>query len=244
MKTTKELQLKADMIETEEEVTGKVPPMHEVLYGVREGNEYQAMEGARRLNAMKLTGMIENPLQEKKYYLVKTLALLNFVSGEDEEMGQLLHKMEAEFVKKTSDAKTVDECSAVLEDMVKSYCALNEENTKQYSSLVQRIISAVAVEMKAPLTLQYFADALNVNSSYLSNLFRKETGQTITDYVTEKRIHHAAKALRFTKEPVKMVAKQVGIKDVQYFSRLFKKRMGITPTEYRDKFSPYSASRN
>ena len=71
------------------------------------------------------------------------------------------------------------------------------------------------------------------NSSYLSNLFRKEVGMTITEYVTNHRILHAADLLLTSMQPVKTIAKQVGFADVQYFSRVFKKKMGKTPSQFR-----------
>lgn len=75
---------------------------------------------------------------------------------------------------------------------------------------------------------------LNVNASYLSTLFKKEVGIPLTDYVNRQRIEQAKKLLIVTELPTKTIAQQCGIPDIYYFSRLFKKRTGVTPKLYRE----------
>jgi len=114
------------------------------------------------------------------------------------------------------------------------FCDMNSlKEIQRYSLLVQTVLQTVDRDLSQPLTLQDFAKKLNVNSSYLSNLFSKEVGVTLTEYVTAQRISYAADLLLTTQEPIKTVAKKAGIPDVQYFSRLFKKRTGQTPSQYR-----------
>jgi len=119
--------------------------------------------------------------------------------------------------------------------MAERLCSVNEKAKIRYPSLVQKIMECVSMDLQQPLTLQYFASLFNVNSSYLSNLFHKHTGVTITEYVTKVRIDHASTLLAYTREPVRDIARKVGITDVQYFSRLFKRLTGLTPTQYRDQ---------
>jgi len=83
------------------------------------------------------------------------------------------------------------------------------------------------------LSLKYLAQMQGINASYLSSLFRKETGQTITDYVNQKRMRMAMQLLGTTELQVQTVAQRCGIPDVNYFSKLFKKHAQRTPREYR-----------
>jgi len=64
-------------------------------------------------------------------------------------------------------------------------------------------------------------------------MFRKETGQTATDYVNLRRGRMACRLLGTTQLQVQTIALRCGIPDVNYFSKLFKKYMGRTPKEYR-----------
>ena len=104
---------------------------------------------------------------------------------------------------------------------------------KDYSPLTQRAITFIDTDLAADLSLRTISHALNISSSYLSTSFKKETGQTITDYINRRRISHAKHLLRSTALQVQTVAQQCGIIDVHYFSKVFKKIVGITPKQYR-----------
>lgn len=73
-----------------------------------------------------------------------------------------------------------------------------------------------------------------MSAGYLSTVFSKETGKTVTEYIREKRMKHAAFLLSTTHLQIQTVALHCGIMDVQYFSKTFKKFMGKTPKEYRE----------
>ena len=87
------------------------------------------------------------------------------------------------------------------------------------------------------LTLRSLAENFNVSPSYLSSLFRKETGYTLTDYINRRRVRHAMHLLKTTRLQVQTVAQHCGMMDVQYFSKIFKKVAGMTPKEYRNSVS-------
>ena len=73
-----------------------------------------------------------------------------------------------------------------------------------------------------------------LNSSYVSSLFKRETGSTLTNFVNNKRIEHAIYLLNTTKLPIQDIAVQCGITDVNYFTKLFKKIKNMTPSQYRE----------
>ena len=204
-----------------------------ILFAVKEGNLVQAREAALAYIESGIPGYLKDPLTEWKFMLVRMMTLLVEVITRSTSVTQYLEKRSEDFLRSIEAAQTEEECREMFVMFVEQVCNMNAEMGKQYSQLVQKIMEQVAMDLTQPLTLQYFSDRLNVNSSYLSNLFRQQTGVTITEYVTDKRITHAATLLAFTRNPIKTVAKQVGISDVQYFSRLFKRRMEMTPSQYR-----------
>ena len=206
-----------------------------ILYAVQEGNELQAREAAAQLSTVYEPRFLEDSLLEWQFFLIRIMTLLVAVIVEPPSVTQHIERRAQDAVKAIGIAKDIERCKEILIRMVDTACEFYKEAGRNYSVLVQKIIEQVALDLKQPLTLQYFSERLNVNSSYLSNLFRQQTGITITEYVTDKRIKHAAMLLSHTHQPIKMVAKQVGITDVQYFSRLFKRRMNMTPSEYRMK---------
>jgi YesN/AraC family two-component response regulator len=83
------------------------------------------------------------------------------------------------------------------------------------------------------LTLTLIAQALSVSKGYLSTLFKKETGKTLTQFIKEARIKHAVRLLRTTNLQVQTISQHCGIFDVQYFTKQFKQITGKSPSQYR-----------
>ena len=92
----------------------------------------------------------------------------------------------------------------------------------------------IDTDLSADLSLSALAEHQGISLGYLSTVFKKETGKTISEYVREKRINHAIHLLGTTHLQVQTVALHCGIMDVQYFSKIFKKQTGKTPKEYRE----------
>lgn len=86
---------------------------------------------------------------------------------------------------------------------------------------------------KEELSLEKVAEYLQLSPSYLSNVFKKETGQNFIDYVTEVRIGRAKFLLKTTDLKMAEIAREVGYADEYYFSKVFKKNVGESPLKYR-----------
>ncbi|MGV3487589.1 MAG: response regulator [Tuberibacillus sp.] len=83
------------------------------------------------------------------------------------------------------------------------------------------------------ISLQEFAAQHYMSDSYLSRLFKKQVGQTFSDYIMHKRIEKAKELLTMTALKTYEVASIVGYQDQRYFSQIFRKATGLTPSEYR-----------
>ncbi|GIO15151.1 hypothetical protein J19TS2_47060 [Cohnella xylanilytica] len=102
------------------------------------------------------------------------------------------------------------------------------------ASTADRICRLIDREYNRDIDLKYIADAVGFNASYISKLFSREKGETITDYLNRVRID---KAKQFLKDhpglKVYEIAHIVGYGDKIYFQKLFKRMVGVTPLEYR-----------
>jgi AraC-like DNA-binding protein len=92
-------------------------------------------------------------------------------------------------------------------------------------------------------TVSHFAKSLNISDSYLSDLLRKETGTNTQENIHLYVINRSKDILINTNKSISEIAYELGFEYPQYFSRLFKKKTGETPREYRenDILSPSSA---
>lgn len=105
---------------------------------------------------------------------------------------------------------------------------------KDFSSPVQKAITCIDSNLACDISLSVLASTQNISAGYLSTLFKKETGKTVTEYINNSRVEYAKKLLGTTKLQIQTIAQHCGILDVHYFSKLFKKYTGKTPKEYRD----------
>ena len=116
-------------------------------------------------------------------------------------------------------------------------CAAEIQNLKSQSE--NPIIKKARLYIEENLTdlqgLEPLAQILNVSPFYLSKLFKEETGETFINYLTSMRLEKAKKLLADRSMIIKEITADVGYNDQNYFSKLFKQRFGVTPSEYRAK---------
>lgn len=86
------------------------------------------------------------------------------------------------------------------------------------------------------ITVAELASYFGYNKAYLSNLFSREVGQTVTQYLHMLRLEQGRQLLLTTNESIRAVAEKVGIEDEKYFSRLFQKQFLLSPRSYRKKY--------
>ncbi|WP_253735906.1 response regulator [Paenibacillus sp. FJAT-26967] len=98
---------------------------------------------------------------------------------------------------------------------------------------VKRAISYIQDNLDHALTLQQVAGHVHVNPNHFSEVFKRETGVTYIEFVMRERIRRAAEILSETPIKISEVAKKVGYEDIKYFSQLFKKFTGQTPSDFR-----------
>ncbi len=82
-------------------------------------------------------------------------------------------------------------------------------------------------------TPEYFAEQVNLSTNYLSDLLRKETGMTTKDHIDDHVINLAKTSLLNSEDTISEIAYDLGFNYPHYFSRLFKKKTGLTPNDYR-----------
>ncbi len=100
--------------------------------------------------------------------------------------------------------------------------------------VIRRVKEIIAAQLDQDISLQLLAGQVHLNHRYLSALFKSETGQNLSDYVTRMRIERAKQLLRETRMRVQDIAPLSGYPNVKYFLAIFKQSVGATPSEYRE----------
>lgn len=128
-------------------------------------------------------------------------------------------------------AETWDEIHSILIHYVRRcFTRSHQMPVKSYADLAADFIKRYYAE---EITLMSVANQINVNPSYLSRLFKQEKGENFVSYLTRVRMERAKSFLESGKYKVSEVADRVGYHNYPYFSKIFKKIVGMSPEEYR-----------
>lgn len=104
---------------------------------------------------------------------------------------------------------------------------------------INRVINYINNHLDSNLSLDFLAEICYLNPSYLSRVFKKTTGEKVSEYVSEKRIDLAKELLVTSNMKMIDVGTKIGYHTPHSFTRLFKKHTGYSPTEYRDRFGKH-----
>lgn len=119
-------------------------------------------------------------------------------------------------------------------EVARKYCLLVKNfGFKEYSYPIRSVIRYISEHLDEDLSLSILAEQFERNPSALSGQFSKETSKSITTWIHEQRIKASLQYFHTSDLTVAEIASRVGIHDLSYFSKLFKKQVGQTPSHYR-----------
>jgi AraC-like DNA-binding protein/mannose-6-phosphate isomerase-like protein (cupin superfamily) len=171
-----------------------------------------------------------------KGYLERTSLLksLVFHYDQDDRMRLCHEKMfEADQIKNNKDLIMNSIMYEYLFLLARKFPGGLPEENKKKAGYVDEALKYIESAYCDPITVQDIADRLNINRSYLSRLFRTITGISIQDYLLDYRIRQACILLKNSDLSIRTIAHSVSYMDALYFSRLFHRKKGMTPSEYR-----------
>ncbi|WP_206853861.1 response regulator [Candidatus Enterococcus mangumiae] len=144
-----------------------------------------------------------------------------FVRLEDDEY---LHG-----IQQINQAKSVQDLHHLLLALLKE-----QQNQKKYSLNVEKVLGILHEHYHEPLTLKEVSEDLHLNVMYLGQLFKKETKKSFSSYLNHLRMEQAKWLLLHSNQNINEISNEIGYNNTTYFSKLFKKIVGQSPTEYRE----------
>lgn len=105
-----------------------------------------------------------------------------------------------------------------------------------YTDRVEVVKQYIEEHLHEKIYVEDLANLIHVNEQYFMRLFKKETGKSVMEYISERRISLASALLKNTDKSINFIADCVGCENYSYFTKLFKKYTGYTPREYRQQF--------
>ena len=205
-----------------------------ILDAVSHGNTKKALAFMEQMGTSRFTPRSEDALRSSKNLMLSFNTLLRRRAYEAGVHPLYIDVISANYARLIETAGSKQEVDDITPFMLRSYCELVEKrSTALYSEPIRQILVTIDASIASDLSLKRFANELFLNTSYLSSLFKKETGMTLTDYVNKHRIAYAKRLLKSTTLSIQGVATSVGIPDIHYFTRLFRRETGLSPRDFR-----------
>ncbi len=207
----------------------------QLIQAVTNGHLHKAELAFANLSSRQLESRTDNPIRDYKNYSIILNTILRKAAENASVHPIQIHAISSQYARKIELISSFTSFTNLTKEMVRKYCLLVKNHSlKGYSMLIRKVITDINYDLSVDLSLKTLAASLNVNPSYLSTLFKKETGSTLTEYVNRKRIEHAILLLNSTDMQIQTIALYCGIPDVNYFTKTLKKIIGKTPKEYRE----------
>lgn len=208
---------------------------NELMNAVTNGQLHKADLLLANFSTFSFEQRAADPVRNTKNYCIIMNTLLRKAAERGGVHPMYLDRTSSNYANRIEQLPSLDAVGTLIAEMFRSYCRLvRKHSMKDYSPPVQKALIFIDANLAGNLSLSILAEALNVSNSYLSSLFRKETGQTLTEYINQRRIRHAMHLLETTRLQIQTIAQHCGIVDVQYFSKIFKRIAGYSPKEYRN----------
>ena len=208
---------------------------NEMIQAVSLGQLHKENQLLTAFSSQAFEKRLADPLRNAQNYDIIMNTLLRKAAEKGGVHPVYIDRVSSEFAAKIERLASLSENATLMREMFRSYCRLVRKHTmKHLSIVVQKAILLIDSDLSANLSLKSLAENQNVSLGYLSTIFKKETGKTISEYIRERRMEHAKYLLGTTQLQIQTIALHCGIVDVHYFSKIFKRQTGKTPKEYRE----------
>ena len=207
--------------------------MHELFKAIYLGNE-QEIEAATNREVDRIHGNSNTVSQYKLYTMEMVGAFYRFCENNFIDFNDFLGEMSNPYEKvpKMDESTLKKWIVQVSTEMGKQLKSVRNSKSRRLINDAKNIVANRYME--EDLSLDKVCSIMGVSNSYFSSIFKKETGISFVSYLTDYRMDIAAKLILDTNEKSYKIGEMVGYMDANYFSYVFKKKFGISPSKYRN----------
>lgn len=175
----------------------------------------------------------KDPLRQSKYQFIYYLSMAVGAAIEGGVSAEKIYAL-GEFYSQRMEVMThLVDVDALRLQMLLDMAGQVRENREQTSSLIAKMCCEyIADHIYGAISVSDLAAYTGVSCNYLSTLFHKDKGETITNYIQRQKIREAKRLLKHTAQPLLEISERLGFHSQSYFCTIFKKYSGMTPTQY------------
>ena len=207
------------------------------LTAVREGNlKYREILETERLYNDEFVCETGDPLRDAKNSVIVFTVLCGRAALDGGLSASLMRELEKQYLLRIEKCRTTSELRKIKDEMLEEY--VTRVRQSQDSALVSKSIrdccDYIRINVTRPLTVQEIASHVGYTTYYFTKKFNKEMGIKVTDYIKQARIEYAKVALLTTNQSIQEISDRLQFGSRNYFSKVFRSVVGMTPAAYRD----------
>ena len=196
----------------------------------------RALEVGKKMFEGPTTGSLsDDPLKNYQYLFVASITLACRFCIEGGMPSEMAFNLSDLYIRQMDRCRSVQEVFALHATMFRDYAnRMQAVNRREiYSRQVHLCLDYIEHHLQEPLTVEILAEALGLSPTYLSTLFKKETGVAVSEYIRRQRIDTAKTLLQYTEFSCLEIAEYLCFSSDSHFSRIFRQYTGMTPTAFR-----------
>lgn len=205
---------------------------------ITKGEEEEARIVLDKINQLERANLAHDEIRSLKNSLICSCTLITRAAIKGGVETEDAFNLSDAYIHQIERLQTKESLVELEYEMASSFIEKVRESSKpKYNYyVVNKAISYIHTEILSDLSLQIVAEKVEVNPSYLSKVFKKTVGLSITTFIAKKRIEESKYFLLHSAISISEVSQIFGFCNQSYYAALFKKYTGITPKQYRDQF--------
>jgi YesN/AraC family two-component response regulator len=178
----------------------------------------------------------DNPLRNIRYHFIITVAMVARYCIEGGMEHEAAYRLSDFYIQQADQCTAIDQISRLHSIMTIDYTKRMKalKMDKIFSKPIVTCIDYIYKNLNARITVAMLAEQIDLHPSYLSKLFKKETGISISMYIQKRKVETAQNMLKYSDYSPAQIATILAFPTQSYFIEVFKKRVGMTPKKYQE----------
>ena len=202
---------------------------------MKAGDPAAVEESQRMMRANNHGHLSDDPVRDMKYLFVANITITTRFAIEGGMNSETAYNSSDLYICRMDKCNTVEEVLDLHREMF-SYFTHRMAGIKKeavYSRPVLQCMDLISQNLHLPIRTTFLAEQVGLNQSYLSTLFKRETGIAISDYIMAERIETAKNMLRYSDYSASQISEILSFSSQSHFIKSFRKYEGMTPGDYR-----------
>lgn len=207
-------------------------------HAVKEGDLETVKKIMIPLGGNQMGTLSQNPVRNLRYHFIISVAMITRFCIENGLPPEYAYTLSDLYIQKADVIDTIEGIQQLHLEMTYDYTRQMKQLVKgrTYSRQIVLSLDYIYAHLQEPLTVKDIADAIHLNPSYLSALFKKEMGISISGHIRKERIKMAENLLKYSDFSAIDISNYLCFSSHSHFIKVFSQYTGYTPKEYRNRF--------